>query len=180
MQGRPRNKYEWNQQQRQQVVDQAIEKGISPSDGVKMRGAVKAIVTKERLKDELVQNGGVVSRAAKAVGVSANYARKLMPEIRTELIEEFENAGATPQKVAEVVVSAMEAEKPAKQGGGPDHRTRLRAVDKWLNVTGAVAPSRNINTNVPATNPDLEPVEVLKRFRALREFDDIEDADLVN
>jgi len=178
--GRPTSKFEWNRQQRLESVQTALAKPVSGPDRAEMKGAMKALVVTERLKEEIVAQGGNVTAAAKAAGVSYAYAKKLMPRVREDLIREFNEVGADIRKAAQVVADAMEATVPVRVGSKveastvPDHGMRLKAFDHWKDVTGARAPSRSIQTHTkesPEDDPTMDDVRArLARLRELEEM----------
>ncbi len=151
-------------------------------DQMAMEVTTKAMVTKPKLKQAVVANGGNVVAAAQDVGVSEGYARKLMPAVRDELLGELRIAGAGPDKVARVINDALDAEKiiGLKSGdddelvpvGIPDHATRLRAVAIHNKITGAVAPSRSIglvgHQQLPASE-ETSQERIDERMAALNE-----------
>ena len=136
------------------ATDAKLARGVAKSAEAELHATAKAIVTTGKMTDELIANGGNVTAAAKVVGVSAQYARKLMPKIREELIDAFAEVDATVKTAAHVVADAMKAKKVFEgvETDVSDHGMRLKGVGVFLDVTGARAPNRSItgHQNLPS------------------------------
>ena len=162
-----------------QRYEQTRKRGIPRSDTVKYHAAVKAAIVKDKLMDAIVETNGNVTQAAKQAGVSVSYARKLMPEIREELMAEFERHQAGSEAVAKVVKEAMDANKVvisdgvASETDVPDHAMRLKAATFHTKITGGFAPTRSIqgHQNLPPEDQPT-PEKVRERLARLRELEE--------
>ncbi len=178
--GRPENKREWNRQQREQGVAAKLAIPVTGADNAPVAATCKAALKSDEMKDHLAANGGNVTAAAKAVGISYGYAKKLMPQIREDLIAELNEVGATVKTAAKVVAGAMEANVLVRTGakvtdsGVPDHAMRLKAFGHWQDVTGAKAPSRSIQAHQNlSADEEAEARNAPGRLARLREVEEM-------
>lgn len=99
----------------------------------------------------LKASGQSTAEAARAVGVTEDYARHLMqqPLVQSALQQKMDEVGITDQKIAEKINEGLDALTPPKKEGGrryEDFFTRRLYLDMVLKLKGEYAPEKKEET----------------------------------